>query len=105
MSNKLGIVFLWFLITPLFLSSTVFLLYSNIKIPSPNKTNFPVIIFQTKETNSLNGQVLGTKLSDIRPYILERFLRGTPLEPYSEYLVEVADSYNLDYRLIPAIAI
>jgi len=43
---------------------------------------------------------------DARPQILKNFLElnNSPLTPYSEYLVQVADKYNLDFRLIPSIS-
>lgn len=46
--------------------------------------------------------------SDARAHIVANFLErhNSPLEPYDHYgriLVEVADRYNLDYRLLPAI--
>src|SRR3989344_11579 len=44
--------------------------------------------------------------SDARPLIVKNYLRrySSPLEPFAQYLVDTADKYNLDYRLLPAIA-
>lgn len=44
--------------------------------------------------------------TDARPEIIKQYLDSynSPLEPYSGYLVLIADKYNLDYRLLPAIA-
>lgn len=43
---------------------------------------------------------------DARPEIVRQFLAkyNSPLEPYARYMVSEADLYNLDYRLVPAIA-
>lgn len=43
--------------------------------------------------------------SDYRIYALRYFLakNKSPLEPYAEYFIEVADKNNLDWRFIPAI--
>jgi len=46
---------------------------------------------------------------DARPVIVAEFLKrhSSPMEPYEYYgqrLVEIADEYNLDFRLLPAIA-
>lgn len=43
---------------------------------------------------------------DIRVSALHRFLReiGSPLLPYVEELVSVADTYGIDYALLPAIS-
>src|SRR5690348_9141537 len=59
------------------------------------------------------GQVKGlstvAETADARPQIIERFLKryDSPMKPHDEYgkkLVDIADKYNLDYRLLPAIA-
>lgn len=54
------------------------------------------------------SNVLADKITekDARKEIVQKFLAeyNSPLEPYSGYLVQEADLYNLDYRLLPAIA-
>jgi hypothetical protein len=44
--------------------------------------------------------------SDARPEIIRQYLadHNSPLEPYADVLVEAADKYDLDYRLLTAIA-
>ena len=44
---------------------------------------------------------------DARAQIVENFLKSknSPLEPYSTYMVKVADEYELDFRLLAAIAV
>jgi len=43
---------------------------------------------------------------DARPEIIKQYLKyyDSPLTPYSDFIVQTADKYKLDYRLIPAIA-
>ena len=43
---------------------------------------------------------------DARTEIIRQFFSkyNSPLEPYAKYIVHEADIYNLDYRLLPAIA-
>ena len=44
--------------------------------------------------------------ADARPEILRQYMEsfGSPLAPYSELIVQTADKYSLDFRLITAIA-
>jgi hypothetical protein len=44
--------------------------------------------------------------SDARPEILRQYMDyyGSPLAPYSRFIVQTADKYLIDYRLITAIA-
>lgn len=46
------------------------------------------------------------KTGDARGEIVRKFLEmhNSPLVPYSQLLVKTADTYNLDFRLLPAIA-
>jgi len=48
----------------------------------------------------------GIETSDARPQLIRQYLTfyNSPLEPHAEYIVEVADKYGLDFRLITAIA-
>ncbi|MBI4084859.1 MAG: glucosaminidase domain-containing protein [Candidatus Levybacteria bacterium] len=43
---------------------------------------------------------------DAREEMVRQFLAryNSPLEPYAKYIVEMAEKYNIDHRLIPAIA-
>lgn len=53
-------------------------------------------------------QVLGASIEagDARSLVLQKFLtrQGSPLAEYAEYIVQRAQHYNLDYRVVPAIA-
>jgi hypothetical protein len=51
------------------------------------------------------GKVLGASVvaGDARLKLLESFMSGTPLFPYAGKIIELADTYQIDYRLVPAI--
>jgi len=106
MFKKLALASLWFFTVPLVLLSTLFLFRHNkISANSANlaqNVNIPSGI--QLQTNEINGQVLGAEVTDLRIYIVSNFLKNTPLEDYSEHIVQTSDKYDLDYRLIPAIA-
>jgi len=104
MAKNLVFLVLWFVLTPVLLTFTIF--YSAKQNASQNLLDvYPSISANEFEINNdIEGQVLSTQINDLRPYIVSRFLSKTPLEPYSQYIVEVSDKYGIDYRLIPAIA-
>lgn len=103
MFKKLALVFLWFLLTPTFLSvSIISVIKKNNNNQSPSISSS--IATEVNLQNNLDGQVLGIEISDLRPHIVANFLKNTPLAPYSEQIVKVADEHGIDYRLIPAIA-
>lgn len=104
MIRRLALVSLWLVLTPsLLLTLAVMLSASKNDVNLPQVTA-PLDVSVNAEQNVIQAEVIGTKVDDPRPIIVERFLRGTPLEPHSEYIVEVSDKYGIDYRLIPAIA-
>lgn len=106
MFRKLAQVFLWFFTVPLLLASSLFF------IRQKDLANKPLLLSENLtipegleiQTNHQQGQVLALKITDLRPFLVSNFLKNTPLAPHSELLVEAADKYNLDWRLIPAIA-
>lgn len=63
----------------------------------------------TSSVENIQGVQTVVESDDARPVIVAEFLErhGSPMEPYDYYgqrLVEIADTYNLDFRLLPAIA-
>lgn len=105
MLKKLAVLSIWFVLTPpIILLSAFISLQPKVTALSTTNSSQTIEIVTNVETNSIDGQVLGVKIEDARPYIISRFLDGTPLEPHSKLIVEVSDKYNIDYRLIPAIA-
>lgn len=57
-------------------------------------------------TSDLNSQIVTINKKDGREIIISNFLnqRKSPLAPFAYKFIEVADHYNFDYRLLPAIA-
>ncbi len=104
MLKNLIFLSLWFLITPPLLIALIFFAARQ-NHPANVLEQYPSVATDEFEiNNNIEGQVLGTKIQDMRPYIVARFLQNTPLEEYSELIVEISDKYSIDYRLIPAIA-
>lgn len=104
MIRRLTLVSLWLIVTPtLIIFIGVFLSLKNTKVHLPS-VSAPFEAAIPQEVNYIQGQVVATQISDARPFMVEKFLKGTALAPYSKNMVEVSDKYNIDYRLIPAIA-
>ena len=103
MLNRLGLVFLWFLVSPVTIALLAISLQNNGGGKRPLISQ-PIIVSNEAGLNTIEGQVLSVKIDDIRPFIVEDFLKNTPLESHSEFMVKTADKYGIDYRLIPAIA-
>lgn len=104
MLKKLGLVFLWFLAAPVTIA-TLSISLQNQEAGKKALISKPIVVSEdTAGPNIIEGQVLAVKIEDMRPYIVEDFLKNTPLENHSEFIVKTADKYNIDYRLIPAIA-
>lgn len=61
-------------------------------------------LFIIKLTKEEEKQV---QVIDVRPQLIDNYYkeRGMPLEGYGKKMVEVADKYGLDWRLLPAISI
>lgn len=104
MIRRLTLLSLWLVLTPTLLLTLAVMLSSSKNDVTLPQVTAPLDVSQNAEQNIIQAQVIATKVDDPRPIIVERFLQGTPLEPHSEYMVEVADKYGIDYRLIPAIA-
>lgn len=101
MLKKLGVICIWLSIAPITLAFTAVSLYSLTPLKSKTQSN---IQDGTSISNHVSGKVLGEAVSDFRPIRVARFLKGTPLEKFSDEIVAVSDKYGIDYRLIPAIA-
>ncbi len=68
-----------------------------------------VTIATNKKTDPQIKEQMDIEVKDARPIIVANFLKryNSALKPYDYYgkfLVELADKYNLDFRLLPAIA-
>jgi hypothetical protein len=58
-----------------------------------------------RETHN-TGKVIATTVSgaDGRVLLLQKFMDGSPMEPYADTIVSEADKNTIDYRIVPAIA-
>src|SRR3990172_5749775 len=101
---------IFFLIgAPLTLVLSIHLLYKTLPTPQVLSSEFNpktpnTIIAQSKNNDPVTFSSFS--IADARPLIVRKYLHlyESPLEPYSDLLIEVADKYSLDYRLLPAIA-
>jgi len=106
----------WFLITPLFLTFTLasaYLLKNSSKYLVIGPASFQLVAQNnTPSSEAIISQVNGVSTSiqtaDARPVIIAQFLQSSdsPLKPYPHFgqvLTQIADKYQLDFRLLPAI--
>ena len=110
------LVAVFFVVTPLTLGISLFSLFSL-------KTSVISAKQNVSSSNLLVSPVSGVKVfaslpaifpsvsqqitsADARPEILKQYMEnyGSPLAPYAGLIVQTADKYSLDYRLITAIA-
>ena len=95
--------------TPITLGLALFLLLSTSHLqvtpPTPSVLSSST---QIAASSPLILPVINIQIEsqDARPIIIKNYLHrySSPLEPFANYLVTAADKYNLDYRLLPAIA-
>lgn len=75
--------------------------------PSPNHTVFATASPIYSANDFLIPEISASvTTADARSVIIQKYLNryNSPLEPFSRALVETADKYSLDYRLLVAIA-
>jgi len=113
-SRKLLLMVIFFVITPLALFSSVISLIAlterhisnldqNNNLLEKPKPGLKVFAALPPNTSSINEEIIS---ADARPEIIRKYLkeRNSPLEKYAELLVQTADKYQLDFRLLTAIA-
>ncbi|OGM60268.1 hypothetical protein A3A75_04115 [Candidatus Woesebacteria bacterium RIFCSPLOWO2_01_FULL_39_10] len=112
--KKIVFIFVFFTITPLTLFSSVVSLIalsnSELNISKNENTNLienpqtgiKVYASLPETFPSISGEVVA---ADARPVVIHNYLKAndSPLTPYAETIVQTADKYKLDYRLITAI--
>ncbi len=112
--KKLILIGVFFLITPLTLFSSVVSLialsdisFSSTKeaknifqVPKPGVRVYAAL---PSNTPTVSDEIIS---GDARPEIVKEYLKAnkSPLEPYADFIVQTADKYKLDFRLITAIA-
>lgn len=99
--------------TPITLVASAYSLWSvrntdnNVKSQAGLPINNNVKILASTDSKDFPEVSSNIILDDARPEILRRYFTKveSALTPHSTYLVQIADKYGLDYRLLPAIAI
>jgi hypothetical protein len=74
---------------------------------SENELTASVLADNTLPINTMGtGKVLASSIegADGRVVLLEAFMKNTPMAPFAETIVREADRLNIDYRIVPAIA-
>lgn len=111
--RKLVFILVFFTLTPIALVSSTLSLISltnsgskNVQVQPKvhgNTTGVQVYASLPSDFPSVSGEIVE---EDARPEIIKRFLGSykSPLTPYSGYIVEIADKYGIDWKLLPAIA-
>jgi hypothetical protein len=107
MIRKLLLVLLWFPITLVLLVINLTMLAAMPRLYPPT---LPLSAIAPGESgfaaSSGTPAVLSASViaGDARTLLLQKFLQSTPMAPYADLLVEQADQYGFDFRLLPAIA-
>lgn len=105
--RSLLLLFLYFTLTPLLLIVCLFYLVYLTSTSNGNQlkasNNRVVYAALPSNQNIVNDEIVG---KDARVEIVREFFAKykSPLEPYAQNVINSADTYGLDYRLIPAIA-
>ncbi len=98
---------LFFLVAPLTIFASIFLysyhMHQTILLGQSNKPR-PIAYAALPTTENLFAGA--ATLSDSRAIVLNQFFSyyHSPLAAYADLIVSKADEYNIDYRLLPAIA-
>jgi hypothetical protein len=110
------LISVFFVVTPLTLGISLFSLFSLKSVPvTKNNRSISTNLVISPESGAkvfaslpaespLVTEDIGS--SDARPEIIKQYLKyyDSPLIPYSDTIIQVADKYSIDYRLITAIA-
>ncbi len=113
--KNLFFVAVFFTITPITLGVSLFSLFSLSKISTEKALNPDFNLATSPKSgvriyaslpNSIPSIDGAPESVDARGEIVRQYLQRyeSNLEPHSDYIVQVADKYELDFRLIPAIA-
>ena len=113
--RNLSLVILFFIATPIVIITSLFSIVSLnkedskkvdenlVKIAQADNDGLSVYGSLPNITKSISGEAMG---EDARSKLLKQYLKDnhSPLENYSNFLIDTADKYSLDYRLLTAIA-
>ena len=105
MDIKPAFVVAWFAATFITLTSSIggYLYFQQESLNPPTSENFHLYAALPYQNGVITESILS---SDGRSKIVENLFKkyNSPLSPYSDIFIEVADKYNLDWRLLPSIA-
>jgi hypothetical protein len=89
--------------TALIFAITFSFFISHTRLIKPVAQNLPVYAALPESTNYISDEI---QHADGRAKIIEDFFKGykAPLSGQGEAFIKIADKYQLDYRLLPAIA-
>lgn len=108
MVRKLLITLCWFPLTLSLLALNLSLLVSLTKKANANEVVTQSMALRIAATSYGTEQVLGASVraGDARALLLASFLKShqSPLAEFADYILDRAEYYGIDYRLIPAIA-
>lgn len=108
--RKLLLLASFFVITPFYLLASMFLLsYLQNLNAGPSTLSFLLGKHQAAYAALPTAENIFTEEmqpQDARAEIVRQFFEKykSPLEPYAKHVIEAADTYDVDFRLIPAIA-
>jgi len=112
--SKTAVVASWLFLVPATIFSSFFILgqiskTKEIRVAASQAVRIltqtpPYEIFSALPTQ-IGGLSSSIIKGDARTFILQNALEESPLFPYTQLLVDTADKYNLDFRLMPAIAV
>lgn len=102
---SIGLVAAWFAAstTALILSVILNFYLFNTKLVKPNVQHFQLYAALPKSEASISDDI---EYTDARAKIIEDFFTSykSPLSNHSNTFIQVADKYNLDWRLLPSIS-
>lgn len=108
MMRKVLMIGVWFPLTAFLLVLDLSILFSITHKAAANKPVSYVPPMPIAASSLGTGQVLGASVhaGDARALLLQKFLKAhdSPLADYADYILDRADYYNIDFRLISAIA-
>lgn len=107
MVKKSLLVLLWFPITLILIVVNLTLLVSTTR-STVSAQELPLVSVNRLTASAGTSQILGVSVisGDGRTMLLEKFLskHQSPMSSHAGLIVEKSDEFNLDFRLIPAIA-
>ncbi len=113
--KNIVLIAVFFAITPLTIGVSLFSLFSleknDVLEKKFNTTNLVVspksgISVYASLPSNIPSVSSSIESADARPQIVKQYLEryNSPLVPYAEFIVETADKYSIDFRLVTAIA-